>query len=135
MIEVHGFALRLRSVGVDQHDLGGQPAEQQGAGKGRTHIAHADHSDAHRARMFGLVSSYENCLQENVFSEDIRLTLIDRPIAFSLIAKLQQSILGVVTLRATGTLQIAAPGRALTIVVFGNGEGSAATAGDEKHLE
>src|SRR5712691_4387107 len=36
---------------------------------------------------------------------------------------------------ATGTLQIAAPGRSLTIVVFGNHKRGPATAGDEIHLE
>jgi hypothetical protein len=36
---------------------------------------------------------------------------------------------------ATGTLQIATPGRSLTIVVFGNHKRGPATAGDEIHLE
>ena len=36
---------------------------------------------------------------------------------------------------ATGTLQIAAPGRSLTIVVFGNHKRGPATAGDEIHFE
>ena len=36
---------------------------------------------------------------------------------------------------ATGTLQIAAPGRSLTIVVFGKHTRGPATAGDEIHFE
>jgi hypothetical protein len=59
MIEVHGLTFRFGAVGVDQYDLGGQPAEQQGVGKGRAHIAHADHGDPHRARMVGVVSFHE----------------------------------------------------------------------------
>ncbi len=45
-------------------------------------------------------------------------------------AHLEQTILGVVSLLAGRASQVAAPGGALMIVVFGHGEGGAAAAGD-----
>ena len=68
-------------------------------------------------------------------SNELRLTLIYLPIPFALVAELQQAVFRVVPLAALGTLQIPAPSCSLAIVVFGNGKGSPATAGDEKHLE
>jgi hypothetical protein len=57
------------------------------------------------------------------------------PISRPLIAKLQQAVFGIMPFVATGTLQIAAPGRSLTITGFGNHKRSPATARDEIHLE
>jgi len=48
---------------------------------------------------------------------------------------LEETVLGIVTLAASGAGEIAAPSGALTIVVFRDGEGGAAAAGDEKHME
>ena len=48
---------------------------------------------------------------------------------------MQRAIFWVMPFTATGTLQIAGPGRSLTIVVFGNHKRGPATAGDEIHLE
>src|SRR5208282_3845009 len=41
----------------------------------------------------------------------------------------------VVAFAAAGAGQVAAPGRALAVVVFGDGKGCAAAARDQKHLE
>jgi hypothetical protein len=59
---------------------------------------------------------------------------IDLPISFALVADLQQTVLGIVPLFAIGALQVAAPCCSLVVVVFGNCEGSPATAGDNEHL-
>ena len=61
------------------------------------------------------------------------LAFVDLPIAFGVKAHLEQAIFGVVALAATWTDEIAAPGGALMVVVFGDGEGASATAGDEEH--
>ena len=63
------------------------------------------------------------------------LTLVDLPIAFPVESHLQKTVPGVVALAAAGADQVAAPGRALAIVVLGHGEGRATTAGDEEHAE
>jgi hypothetical protein len=51
-----------------------------------------------------------------------------------MVAQLQEPVLGVVALAAVGALQIPAPSGALVIVVLGDGERRAATAGHEIHL-
>ena len=63
------------------------------------------------------------------------LAVIDFPVAFGLESHLEEAVFGVVALRAAGADQVAAPGRALAIVVLGHGEGCAAAAGDQKHAE
>ena len=63
------------------------------------------------------------------------LTLVDLPIAFPVESHLEKTVLGVVALAAAGADQVAAPGRALAIVVLGHREGCAAAAGDQKHAE
>ena len=57
------------------------------------------------------------------------LTPIHSPVSLAVEAELQQAVLGIVSLAALGTLQIAAPRRALAIVVLGDCESCAATAG------
>jgi len=48
---------------------------------------------------------------------------------------LQQPVLRIMFLAASGANRISAPRRALTIVVFGNGKRGAAAARDEEHAE
>lgn len=48
---------------------------------------------------------------------------------------LEQAVLRVMALAASGTGEIATPGGTLAIVVFGDGEGRAAAAGDQEHAE
>ena len=48
---------------------------------------------------------------------------------------LEETVLGIVALAASGAAEVAAPCRALAIVVFGDGEGSAAAAGNEEHAK
>jgi hypothetical protein len=62
-------------------------------------------------------------------------TLIDLPETFALVAKAQQPIFWIVPLGAPGADQVTAPGRALTVIIFGDGEGHSATARNEKHLQ
>ena len=71
----------------------------------------------------------------NVGGSCAALTLVDLPIAFPVESHLEKAVPGVVALAAAGADQIAAPGRALAIVVLGHGEGCAAAAGDQKHAE
>ena len=61
--------------------------------------------------------------------------LIDFPIAFGVESHLEQAVLRIMALAAAGTGHVAAPSRALAIVVLGYGEGGAATAGDQEHAE
>ena len=61
------------------------------------------------------------------------LATIHLPVSLAVISHLQQPVLGVVPLATARTDQIAAPGRALAIVTFWDGEGGPATAGDQKH--
>jgi hypothetical protein len=62
------------------------------------------------------------------------LTLIYRPIPATLVPDLQQPVFRIVPLLTVGTLQVSAPGGSLTIVIFGDGEGSPAAAGNQEHL-
>ena len=61
--------------------------------------------------------------------------IVDFPIAFGMESHLEEAVLGIVTLAATGTFQIAAPCGAPVVVVFGYRECSAATAWDQEHAE
>lgn len=63
-----------------------------------------------------------------------RLAVVDFPIAFGMKTHLEEAVPGVVLLAAAGTGEITAPGRAPAIVVFGDGEGGSATAGNEEHF-
>src|SRR5208282_635105 len=63
------------------------------------------------------------------------LALVDCPIAFGVESHLQQAVLGIVPLAAAGTDEIAAPRRALMIVVLCHGEGCSTAAGNEKHAQ
>lgn len=47
----------------------------------------------------------------------------------------EEAILGIVAFAAAGTDEIAAPSGAMTIIIFGNSEGGAATAGNKEHSE
>src|ERR1700733_14303990 len=51
MVEVHSLAFSFGTIGVDQNDLGGKSAQQQGVGEGRAHTAGADDGDAGGVRM------------------------------------------------------------------------------------
>src|SRR5579864_2316082 len=64
-----------------------------------------------------------------------RLALIDLPIAFGVESDLEQPVLGVVALAASGAGKITAPGRALMIIVLGDGKGCAAAAWNQKHAQ
>ena len=46
---------------------------------------------------------------------------------------LQNTILGIVALAASGTEQVATPCRPLAVIVFCDGKGHSTAAGDEKH--
>ncbi|PYX10374.1 MAG: hypothetical protein DMG88_02700 [Acidobacteria bacterium] len=61
------------------------------------------------------------------------LTLIHLPIALAMVSEPQKTILGIVALVAVRAHQIAAPCRALTVIVFRDREAGAATARNEKH--
>jgi hypothetical protein len=50
MVEVHRLALRLGSVGIDEHDLCGKTAQNQSIGKRGSHIAHADNGHSNWTR-------------------------------------------------------------------------------------
>jgi hypothetical protein len=65
----------------------------------------------------------------------IHLASVYLPIALAMISNLQQSILGIVALSAVRTDEITAPGCALPVIVFCDGEGCAATAGQHKHSQ
>jgi carbonic anhydrase len=52
-----------------------------------------------------------------------------------MVADLEQTVFGIVALTAIGTDQVAAPLRALAIVIFGHGECGATTARDQEHLQ
>src|SRR5215469_12143013 len=67
--------------------------------------------------------------------ERIGLALVHLPVALRMESHLKEPVLGVVTLATSGADQVAAPGGALAIVVFGHGEGCAAAAGDEEHAQ
>ena len=60
----------------------------------------------------------------------IDLTFVDLPVAFGVKSHLEEAVFGVVAFAAAGTAEIAAPSRALAVVVFGDGEGGAAAARD-----
>ena len=66
-------------------------------------------------------------------SED--LAIIDLPIAFGVESHLEEAILGVVTLAASGADEISAPTCSLPVEVLCDGKSCAATAGDEEHAE
>ena len=63
------------------------------------------------------------------------LAVIDFPVAFGLESYLEEAIFGIVAFAASGTDHIAAPGGSVAIVIFRDGEGCSATAGDEEHAE
>ena len=63
------------------------------------------------------------------------LAFVNLPVAFGMKSHLQQPVLGIVALAAAGTDEITSPRRALVIVVLGDGECCAATAGDEEHAQ
>ena len=48
---------------------------------------------------------------------------------------LKEAVFRVMAFAAAGAGHVAAPGRAFAIVVFGHGEGCAATAWDQEHAE
>lgn len=54
VVEVHGLTLGLGPVGVDQHDLRGQPTQKQSVGERGPNIAHAHDCHSNRTRfIFG----------------------------------------------------------------------------------
>ncbi len=63
------------------------------------------------------------------------LAVVYLPVAFGMEAHLQKAVLRVVPLAAAGTDEVAAPGGALAIVVFGDCESCSATARDQEHAE
>ena len=65
----------------------------------------------------------------------VRLAVIDFPIAFSMESHLEEAVLRIMAFAAAGTDHVAAPGGSVAIVIFGDGEGGAATAGDQEHSE
>jgi len=62
-----------------------------------------------------------------------RLAFVDLPIAFRMKSHLQEAVFWIVALAAAGTTEIATPGRALAVIIFGHREGGAATARDQEH--
>jgi hypothetical protein len=66
-------------------------------------------------------------------AENRELAGIYLPKTFALVAQLEQPVLGIMPLVAVGTLQIAAPGRCLMIVVFGHGKRQPTTARHQIH--
>jgi hypothetical protein len=63
------------------------------------------------------------------------LALIDFPVTLRMESHLQQPVLGIVSLPASGTNEVAAPSRALMVVVLCYGECGPATARHQKHAE
>src|SRR5947207_650660 len=59
--------------------------------------------------------------------------LIAFPIAFEVKSHLQETVLRIMSFLAAGTNEVTPPIRALTIVVFGDGESQPATAGNQEH--
>ena len=82
---------------------------------------------------FNLQMGRPRVLADGNFGSCAPLTLVDFPIALRVESHLEETVLGVVALAAAGADQVAAPGRALAVVVLGHGEGCAAAAGDQKH--
>ncbi len=128
MIEVHGLAFRLGAVGVDQHDFRGQSA-RAARHRQRSH-PRCRHPQRRRApdapgspHRFSAHLSYpaNTCRPSNIRRAGSRSA--------------SRRFFGIVPLLTLGTFQISAPGGSLAIVVFGDGEGRPATAGDDKHLE
>lgn len=56
--------------------------------------------------------------------------LVDFPIALRVESHLEQAVFGIVALAAAGADDVATPRGSLLVVVFRDGEGRAATAGD-----
>src|SRR5208282_3782783 len=63
------------------------------------------------------------------------LALVDFPVSLRMESHLQQSVLGVVPLAASGTDQISAPGRALMGVILRHGKRRSTTAWHQKHAQ
>ena len=63
------------------------------------------------------------------------LALVDFPVAFGMKSHLEETVLGIVVLAASRADEITAPRGAFAVVVLGDGEGCAATAGDKEHAE
>ena len=86
----------------------------------------------------GSFVSYVPCCCTKHDAQDdgfVLLAPIHLPISIALKAELQKAVLGIVTLAAVGTLQIASPRRSLTIIVFRNCEGSSATTRHQKQFK
>jgi len=58
------------------------------------------------------------------------LAVVDFPVAFGMESHLKEAVLGIVALAAGGAGHVAAPGGAFAVVIFGDRECGAATAGD-----
>jgi len=63
------------------------------------------------------------------------LAVVDLPVTLRMESHLEEAVFGIVALAAAWAFEIAAPGGALVIVVFGDREGGAATARDQEHAE
>ena len=74
-------------------------------------------------------------MMKRVGASGTGLAFIDFPVAFGVKSHLEEAIFGIVALAAAWADHVTAPGGALAIVVFGNREGGAATAGDQEHAE
>jgi len=61
------------------------------------------------------------------------LTAVDVPEAFAVVVHAEHTVLGIVSLAASGAGKEAANVRPLPVEVFRDGEGRAATARDQKH--
>ena len=59
-----------------------------------------------------------------------KLTVIDLPVSLGVKSHLKEAVFRIVAFAASGTDHVAAPCGSEAIVVFGNGEGCAAAAGD-----
>ncbi|PYV98964.1 MAG: hypothetical protein DMG89_09675 [Acidobacteria bacterium] len=68
-------------------------------------------------------------------AESQHLTFVHLPIARTVVSKLQQAVLGIVTLTTLGAFQVAAPACTLPVIVFRDNKGSTATAGHEVHFQ
>jgi hypothetical protein len=65
----------------------------------------------------------------------IASTLVDLPVSLGMESHLKEPVLGVVTFAASWADQIAAPSGTVAVIIFGDGEGRAAAAGDEEHAQ
>jgi len=72
---------------------------------------------------------------EPLSTERCGSALVDFPVAFGVESHLKEAVFGVVAFAAAGTDHVAAPCSPFAVIIFGDRECGATTAGDEEHAE